>query len=70
MFSEQVANSAETAHRFAIEWTRFAERLRQREVPGFAQAEFEAAIEFYAQRFSTEAEWDSYSSEEEEEEEQ
>ena len=62
MFSEQVANSAEPAHRFAIEWTRFAERLRQREVPGFArreaqrQAAFEAAMEFYAQRFSTETE--------------
>ena len=43
-----------------MEWarfdlTRFAERVRQRELPGFArreskkQAEFEAATEFYAQ---------------------
>ena len=41
--------------RFEFEWTRFLEKVRQRELPGSArreaqeQAEFEAAMEFYAQ---------------------
>ena len=62
---EQMAKcSATSSPRFVIEWTRFAEQLRQREVPGFErhetqrQAEFEAIVEFYAQ-FDTESESDS-----------
>ena len=73
--AEQIADSAENSPPAStIAWMRFAERLRQREVPGFArreaqqQGEFDLATEFYAQYVFTDAEWESCSREEEEEE--